>query len=365
LQPCCHNVAQRANNISAEMRSLIVLLLVIAASYAAAQAQMPNYKLRKVVIDAGHGGRDPGALGRRAKEKDITLAIALKLGGYIKEHLPDVEVIYTRETDVFVELHKRADIANKAKADLFISIHVNASPNTKAQGTDTWVMGLHKSEENLEVAKRENQVILVEEGNSSQYMGLDPNATESYIIFNLMQNVFLEQSLSYAASVQAQFKDRASRKDRGVKSAPFLVLWNTAMPSVLIETGFISNPDEERYLMSEEGQAVIASAIFRAFRDYKQRVERNSQYSSDSSIRYHVQLMAARNKINPASLQADENIEEILTGDVYRYVAGSSATYKDILPLRDKLKGKFPESFIIAVKNGATMPLQDAIKETE
>lgn len=225
--------------------------------------------VRKVVIDPGHGGKDPGAVGARSREKDIVLSISLQLGKYIEEHFDDVEVIYTRETDEFIPLNRRAQIANESKADLFISMHCNASPSSRAYGSETFVMGLSKSEENLEVAKLENASILYEEDYLETYSGYDPNSPESNIIFSLFQNTHLTQSLKMAKLVQDQFRERARRVDRGVKQAGFLVLWKVTMPGVLVEAGFLSNPREEKYLMSEMGQAHIASAVFRAFRDYK------------------------------------------------------------------------------------------------
>ncbi len=223
-----------------------------------------------VVIDPGHGGREPGAVGRRSKEKDIALAISLKLGEYIREHIEDVEVIFTRDNDVFVPLHERARIANEINADLFISIHCNSATSRTAQGTETFVMGLHRNQANLEVARRENKSILYEDDYLETYDGFDPNSPEANIIFALYQNAYLHQSLQMASLVQDQFRERAQRIDRGVKQAGFLVLYNITMPGVLIETGFISNAREEAYLMSATGQAHIASAIFRAFRAYKE-----------------------------------------------------------------------------------------------
>ncbi len=227
--------------------------------------------INTVVIDPGHGGRDPGAVGRNAKEKDLTLAIALQLGQYIKDNMPDVRVIYTREKDEFVELFRRAQIANENNADLFISIHCNSSRATSAYGTETFVMGLHRSDANLEVARKENASILYEEDYMDTYDGFDPHSPEANIIFSLYQNAYLDQSLSVASLVQNQFRERAQRVDRGVKQAGFLVLYQITMPGILVEAGFLSNPREEQYLMSETGQAHIASAIYRAFRDYKEQ----------------------------------------------------------------------------------------------
>ncbi len=233
-------------------------------------------KIDKVVIDAGHGGKDPGTMGKHVDEKDVALAIALKVGKLISDNLKDVKVIYTRKTDVFVELFRRAQIANKAKADLFISIHCNANKSTVAKGTETWVMGTHRSKKNLEVAKKENSAILLEANHNKNYDNFDPNSPESYITLSLLQGAYTEQSMSLAEAVQTQFRTRVHRVDRGVKEAGFLVLVYTAMPSILIETGFLSNPDDEKFLMSEKGKDYIASAIYRAFKNYKKSIEDNS-----------------------------------------------------------------------------------------
>ena len=249
------------------------ILCLILFIFPTAFAQNNVNKIDRVVIDAGHGGADPGALGKHSREKDIVLAIALKTGEYIEKNMPDVKVIYTRKTDVFIELYKRAQIANESHADLFISIHCNSNPKTAPFGAETYVMGLHKSVDNLEVAKLENAAILLESDYTANYEGFDPNSDEAYIVFNLYQDIFLEQSLTMAVNVQDQFRERVGRNDRGVKQAGFLVLYRTTMPGVLIETGFLSNMAEESYLMSEEGQVYLASAIYRAFRDYKNGVE--------------------------------------------------------------------------------------------
>ena len=253
---------------------LLIILLLISITNNIFSQEENNYKIRTVVIDAGHGGKDPGAVGSHSYEKDICLSIALKLGGYINEYIEDVEVIYTRKTDKFVELHKRAKIANENNADLFISIHVNSSKRKSATGTSTFVMGLHKSEDNLDVAKTENSVILKEDDYKNKYSGYEPNSPETYIIMNLYQNANLDNSLNFAQKIQSQFKNRAGRYSRGVRQAGLLVLWQTTMPSVLIETGFISNKNEEKFLNSKYGQEIIASAIFRAFRDYKNEMEK-------------------------------------------------------------------------------------------
>lgn len=232
-------------------------------------------KITTVVIDPGHGGKDTGALGAISKEKDLNLTVALLAGDYIKKNLPDVNVIYTRERDVFVGLNERAMIANRNNADVFISIHCNStdSKGASAMGAETFVLGEHKNAANLQVAKNENSAILYEEDASEQYGDFDLNSPEAYIALSLFQQEYLNQSLQLAANVQEQFSKRVGRKDRGVQQAGFLVLWKTAMPSILIELGFISNAAEERFLASESGQIYMASAIYRAFRDFKMSFE--------------------------------------------------------------------------------------------
>lgn len=233
-----------------------------------------KYSVSKIVIDAGHGGRDPGALGKYSQEKHITLQIALELGKLVKQHMKGVEVIYTRKKDVFMTLHDRAQVANKNNADIFISIHCNASSKDKtAHGTETYTMGLHTSTHNLEVAKRENSVVLMEKNYQADYQGFDPKLPESHILFSLYQNAYNNQSLQLAQSIQYQFKNRVKRKSRGVKQAGFLVLWKTTAPSVLIEVGFMTHAQEEKYLNSKLGRSYLAAGIFRALRDYKRVLE--------------------------------------------------------------------------------------------
>lgn len=233
-----------------------------------------DYRIKKVVIDAGHGGKDSGTYGSFSYEKDVALDIALELGSIIKKYMPDVEVIYTRDKDSFPSLNDRADIANKNGADIFLSVHCNSAPYSEAvHGTETYVMGLNKTQKSLEVAMRENSVIELEENYEENYEGFDPNSPESYILFNLYQNSFLNNSLSLASNIETQFAKRVGRKSRGVKQGPFLVLWRTSMPSVLVEVGFLSNPKEEIDLNDDLQQTYIASGIFRAFRDYKKEIE--------------------------------------------------------------------------------------------
>jgi N-acetylmuramoyl-L-alanine amidase len=227
-----------------------------------------------VVIDAGHGGKDPGTRGRTTREKDVALRVALKLGQKIKEETPEVKVLYTRSTDVFIELEERSAFANRNNADLFISVHCNATPRSKAvKGTETYVMGLHKTEGNLEVAKRENSVILQETNYKQKYKGFDPDSPLAHIMLANYQSAFISNSLRLADHVEKKFRSFSSRESRGVKQAGFLVLWRAAMPSVLIETGFLSTPDEEEYLGSDDGQDEVAASIFEAFKIYKREMD--------------------------------------------------------------------------------------------
>ncbi|MGE5383891.1 MAG: N-acetylmuramoyl-L-alanine amidase family protein [Omnitrophica WOR_2 bacterium] len=301
----------------------LIILSVVACTFT---LKAEGQKVRKVVIDAGHGGHDPGALGKTYNEKDIALSIALKTGRFIEENLPDVQVIYTRKTDVFVELYRRAKIANEAKADLFISIHCNANKSSTPYGTESYVMGLHKSEANLSVAQAENASILLEDNYNVRYDGFDPSSPEGYIFFSMLQNAYIDQSIGFATSVQKHFKERVNMFDRGVKQAGFLVLYKTTMPSVLIETGFISNSKEERLLASDEGQTYIASAIFRAVRDYKASIEKTSPLLSKKET--------TDNLPDRQTVQASEKIELASTGPVAANDKELLAQKDNVIPLR-------------------------------
>jgi N-acetylmuramoyl-L-alanine amidase len=250
--------------------SIITTAILVMSSFSVLDRN--EYKVRTIVIDAGHGGKDPGCLNATQREKHIALDIALKLGDILQRNLPDVKIIYTRKSDHFVELHDRAAIANKNKADLFISIHVNSGP-TQFMGTETYCMGLHKGEQNLTVAQRENSAILMEEKKENNYDGFDPNSPQSYILFSLFQNAYLANSMNLAGKIEKEFRFANNRYSRGVKQAGFLVLWKTAMPSVLVETGFITHEDDAKYLGSEIGRLETAWGIFSAINDYKKEVE--------------------------------------------------------------------------------------------
>lgn len=251
----------------------IPILVVGSIIFSFTRADDPEGVLKIVVIDAGHGGKDPGCLGRNGtREKEINLDICLKLGKLIREKLPGVKVIYTRKEDKFVELLERAEIANKNKAHLFISIHANSGPSGFC-GTETYCMGLDKSEQQLDVAKRENSSILLEKGHQARYDNFDPNAPESNILFSMFQNIFLTNSLKLAGMVERNFSDN-QRYSRGVKQAGFVVLWKTSMPSILIETGFLTDPDEEKFLSSQAGKNQVAYDIYCAVEAYKNEIEK-------------------------------------------------------------------------------------------
>jgi len=255
------------------IRISLLAIVIVLGSFGTADKQ--DLHVDVVVIDAGHGGKDSGTRGSFSKEKEVALDISLELGKIIQKYLDDVKVIYTRTNDSFIGLKERAKLANKNDADLFISIHCNAvAQNTEqSYGTETWVMGPHKTEYNFNVAARENSVILLEENNEEKYEGFDPNDPSSYILFSLYQHAYIENSLTLADKIETQFKERVGRYSRGVKQAGFVVLYETSMPSVLIETGFLTNSSEEKYLNDDLGQTYIASGIFRAFRDYKNEIE--------------------------------------------------------------------------------------------
>jgi len=363
------------------------LAFIFAPGLDAETVNDPPKGIHTVVIDAGHGGKDPGAVGAKGREKDIALAIALKVGGYIEENIPDVKVIYTRKEDVFVELMGRAEIANQAHADLFISIHVNAHTHTSTQGTLTLVLGQHRADENFDVAVRENSVILLEEDYETRYEGFDPKSTESYIMFSLMQKTYFKQSIEFGDFVQNQFRDRAGRKDLGVREQGIYVLAQTSMPGVLVETGFISNPDEEKYLLSQYGQEIIASAIYRGFKEYKEEIDRKSDLSvvkekepdvkeapiientpvtpPANQVIFSIQLASSKNKIatDPSYFKGYEQVRVIQDGRWFKYTVGNDTTYQAAAERCKAIKSDYPEAFIVASKGGKIIPLKDAFEE--
>jgi len=364
------------------------VILLFLFSGANSIAQENSYTLKTVVIDAGHGGKDPGALGKITREKDIVLNISLKLGGYIQKYFPDVKVIYTRKTDIFIPLNRRSEIANQNKADLFISIHANANNNSRIRGTETYTLGLHKTKENLEVAMKENAVIEYEEDYSTKYEGFDPKNPASYIIFNMMQGVNRDKSISLAELTEHQFKTRVGRHSRGVREAGFWVLKQVSMPSILVEVGFVSNPTEEKYLKTKKGQDYLASAIFRAFREYKNKIEKSSVMlavedsvevhnantnvaitaketeatSNEKNLEYCIQLKSSTKKI-PITSRVFKNIDgvkERQIDGVYKYTVGSTRNFNTIVKLQRQVRKKIKDCFVVAFYNGKRISLSKA-----
>lgn len=356
---------------------LISLILFFFRTSSALPIEGPeiNNKVKVVIIDPGHGGKDPGAVGKTYKEKDIVLAVALKLGEYIEKNYKDVKVIYTRKDDTFIPLDERSAIANRNKADLFISIHANANSKTHIIGAETFVMGTQRSSSNLEVAKRENSVITLEEDYSTKYEGFDPENPESNIIFNLLQYTHLEQSLNFATLVQNEFREKAKRYDRGVKQDVFMVLWQTTMPSVLIELGFISHVEEEKYMASKQGQDYLASAIYRAFKEYKTAIESSSNFEvmnqnieskedlPTDKMYFKVQLFSTQNR-----LSLEDNIfkgfvfPEVFAADNWhKYAIGRFKSYEEASEFCNSIQMKFDGAFVIAVSDGQIIPVNEAI----
>lgn len=366
---------------------LLVLFLVICFIPLLGSSPGISKKKKVIVLDAGHGGKDTGALGQHSKEKDIVLSIVLKVGEYIEKNLSNVQVVYTRKSDVFIPLDERAEIANKNNADLFISVHANSNKSNKPFGTETYTMGLHKTEGNLEVAQKENSVIVLEDDYQTKYEGFDPNVAESYIIFSMMQNIYLEQSLNLAATVQTEFKERAQRSDRGVKQAGFLVLWHTTMPSILVEVGFISHPEEEKYLISENGQDHLSSSIFRAIRQYIAEIEKQeeelpinpvtekqttgtstetatiSTQNTDEPVVFRIQVSSSAKKVMPNHqiFNGLTDIYEYYENNTYKYTVGKSENYDTIKKMQLELKNRFPGAFIVAFKNNQKIDIKQVI----
>jgi N-acetylmuramoyl-L-alanine amidase len=376
-------------------RFLIVFISVFMINYVFAQ------RVNTVVLDAGHGGHDTGALGKNSREKDITLAIVLKLRDYIRDNMKDVKVILTRDDDSFVELYRRAHIANERKADLFISIHCNSTKSTAVYGVETFVMGLHKSEANLAVAKAENAAILLEEDYVEKYDGFDPNSPEGNIFFSMMQNAFLDKSLAFAGRVQHQLVDNLHKANRGIKQAGFLVLYKTAMPGVLIETGFISNPNDEKFLLSDKGQDQIAHAIYDALQEYKNQTgtktaepqknevplasaqepeAKNSNYGkvpdpdpvakpevNPGVVSYRVQfaMFPEAKPLDSKQFSGIDNVKMYFHGGSYKYTSGDFNTIEEASELRKEIIAKgYKDAFIVAFKGNDRITNEEAKKLT-
>ena len=376
-------------------RSYIIILLCSLWSVlplVGAQAESRDFI---VVIDPGHGGRDPGAIGKRGKEKNINLNVALKLGKLIQNNCKDVSIVYTREKDTFVGLDRRAQIANNAKADLFISIHTNSVARGRTvRGTETYTLGLHRTDENLEVAKKENAVILIENDYEQRYAGFNPNSSESYIIFEFLQDKNMEKSVQLATLIQRQFKTTAKRIDKGVHQAGFLVLRESTMPGVLVELGYISTPDEERYLLTESGTDALAQSIYRAFIKYKEQngspiARRNEppivtetpkassqtekktsttpkkQASKGEKPIFKIQILTSDKKLsaNNKQFKGLSPVGYYQEKGIYKYTYGESTDYNKVLRTKRQIETKFKGAFIIAFKNGEKVDVNQAIKE--
>ena len=364
-----------------------------------------------VVIDAGHGGHDPGAMGKLTQEKKLNLEVSQRLEQQIKLHHPDVKVVMTRKNDVFLTLQQRADIVNKNNADLFICIHTNAAENRNVTGTETFVLGVDKMQSNLDVAMRENAVMLLEDDYQTTYEGFDPNSVDSYIMFELMQDQYIDQSLNFATLVQHQFTD-IGRSDRGVRQAGFWVLHKSACPSVLIEMGFISNINEEKYLASDKGKEDITNSIYQAFEQYKSAYDRKhgivkaSQAESKpaevkadkpaeaKAAKPEEAAKPAEDKANkpeeaakPAEAKADKPVYKVQIfstlkpvpagdptfrglkncqctkdGKFYKYTYGEDADYQTILDIQQELKTKFKDCFIVAFLGNKQIPVKEALQ---
>lgn len=352
--------------------------------------------IRRVLIDAGHGGKDPGNLGTgryKNTEKNVTLDVSLKLGAYIKEHFPEVEVFYTRTDDSFPTLEDRVKKANNGKADLFISIHCDAFTKPTAKGSGTYVMGMHKSEESLRVAMQENASIYLEDNYKQNYAGFDPKDPDTYIILSMRQNVYLDHSLNLSQKIQNQFRDRVGRVDRGVRQAGYYVISFTTMPSVLVELGFLTNQEEEDFLNSEKGKTYMASAIFRAFKEYKAEIEEVSAEvaetpaptleneekpnvpnsvlplaeHNEANIQFAVQFLTSSKKLKSTDevFKGLGEVKEIETNGMYKYTTEYTTSYDNAKKNQIKIREMgYPGAFIVAFKGEERLDLQTAIRLT-
>jgi len=380
-------------NLLSFKRIIAPFLLIIIVVFPC-KSQNANNGIKKIVIDPGHGGKDSGTMGtKRYKqyEKHIALAISLKLGNYIAKSYPEIELVYTRKTDVFLELKERTELANQLDADLFISIHCDGFTNPNASGASVFVMGMSKLKANMDVAMRENSVIYMEDNYKEKYEGFDPQSAESYIVFSLMQNTYLDQSISFAENVEKEFAIRAKRKSRGVKQAPFYVISRVNMPSVLIECGFLTNPKEEDYLNTTIGQDYIASAIFRAFRSYKENVDKISNQAGDkqkkkqevnkqevnkqevnkqviekkelkANIIFKVQIGTYLKDMKNSEKFSGIQIEEDILNGIYKYFVGNTSSKIEADKLRETMIEKgFNGAFVIAFKDGIRINVKEAL----
>ena len=362
-----------------------VALVVACAAFAPAAPKLV------VVLDAGHGGKDPGNLGTgryTQTEKDVTLDVTLQLGSYIEENLPEVKVLYTRKDDSFPALRDRVRIANEAQADLFISIHCDAFDGPGPKGSSTYVMGMHKSEESLRVAMRENASMFKEEGYEQNYDGFDPNDPDTYIALSLRQNVNLDASLTLGAAIQKQFKERVGRRDRGVKQAGFYVISYTTMPSTLVELGFLTNPEEEDFLHSEAGKSYLASAIYRAFRDtyLASRSTEDAQNAPSEAalvqgdtpelpvaeedvespdVWFGVQILTTNQELSADSpqLRGHSEAKPYIRHGMHKYILGQHATPDEAHLAKSALRAEgFEDAFVVAFQGEVQIPMSEARK---
>ena len=364
------------------MRTNFLLLIVLFTfSLTFANSSKNDDHTFVVVLDAGHGGHDPGNLGNGYKEKDIALKIVLEMGRELEKN-PNIKVVYTRKSDVFVDLFKRGKIANEANADLFVSVHCNAH-NSPAHGTETFVLGIHRNQTNFEVAKRENAVIFLENDYEKNYGGYDPNSPEATIGILLGQEEYLDQSILLASKIQNNFTHNLKRVDRGVKQAGLIVLHQTIMPSVLVEVGFLTYKPEGIYLNSNRGQDEMANSIVNAIVDYKKTLDQNVGGDIESeivtvnnrtateelvyeNIIFKVQVAAGSNKLETKSynFKGLDNISREQEGNLYRYFYGSTSNYSEAKRFQEVAKKKFSSCFIVAYKNGRRVELNDVLKST-
>ena len=358
------------------MKSLVkVVLTILLATIACPLDMLAQQKAYTVVIDAGHGGHDAGACAFGRKEKDINLAVALLTRKYIEEAHPEVKVYMTRSTDVFVGLQQRANFANRKKADLFISIHTNSASSSKASGTETYVLGLRRANDNLEVSKRENQVILLEKDYKETYEGFDPNSTESYIIFEFMQNVHLATSIDVASEVQKSFV-KLGRGNRSVRQGPFLVIRETAMPSILIELGFITNKAESDYLASQSGRKELARGIADGFSRYYEKyvratssqqrkpqetasdeepaAQQSSTTTSESDVYYRIQIASSRQpmKTSDSYFRNVKDVQREHRGRLYLYTAEQCSSLSEARQAQRRLAKRYPDCYIVRYRKG-------------
>lgn len=391
---------------TSKIRIAFIIFLLSIQTFGFAGANATGYKIKTIVLDAGHGGHDTGCNGpSHSYEKDVTLAVILAIGKYIEEKYPDIKVLYTRKTDVFITLQDRALMANNNNADLFLSVHCNANPNKSAYGTETFLMGLHVSQANLDVAKRENAVIKLEKDYQKTYDGFDPDSPEAMIALSLAQGANIEQSSFLASKVQEQLTTKLGRFNRGVKQAGFWVLYRTTCPSILIETGFLTNKTEEKYLTSDDGQDELAKSIFHAFEDYKNTIEKGGKLipptisNSDNNIKeesepskpiiktpvvvketkivtadnntsskeimYKVQIKTSSQPL-PKSDKAFKLLEDLnyeKVSGLYKYTCGPYDDYSEALKMQKKAKAAgYKDAFIAVYKNGERLTFDEAKK---